>query len=319
MSSSRFSRLLALVLAALLVAAACGGDDDPVTTAGASDDAAAGDADAGEPAEPTAVPTPTPAPDVDNTDLSVKPVVTVPEGEPPTDLVTTDLVEGSGPVAAAGDFAIMQYVGVSYSNGLQFDASWDRGQPFTFTLGQGQVIQGWDDGIVGMAAGGRRELVIPPAQGYGEAGSGSGSIAPNETLVFIVDLVGVVPSALEKPEVAVPDAPATELVTTDLVEGTGDTLEAGEVAWVHYVGVTQSDGEQFDASWDRGVDQPIAFALGVGQVIPGWDQGLEGMQVGGRREIIIPAELAYGETGAGDGLIAPGETLVFVVDLIAIS
>ena len=102
----------------------------------------------------------------------------------------------------------MDYVGVSYSTGLQFDASWDRGQPFPFELGAGRVIKGWDEGIPGMAVGGRRTLTIPPEMAYGESGSGSGSIGPNETLVFTVDLLAAVPQNLLKPNVDVPNMPS---------------------------------------------------------------------------------------------------------------
>ncbi len=255
---------------------------------------------------------------VDNTDLAVKPVVQVPEGAPPTDLVVDDIVEGSGPVAEAGDFAIMQYVGVTFDDGAQFDASWDRGSPFTFTLGQGEVIAGWDEGIAGMAPGGRRELVIPPDMAYGESGSGSGAIGPNETLIFIVDLLGLVPADLTKPEVGVPEEEATELAITDLVDGTGAEATADSLVWIHYVGKNQSTAEQFDATWDRG-PQAVPIRLGAGQLIEGLEQGLVGMKVGGRRELVIPPELAFGETGAGEGRIPPDETLVFVVDLIAVT
>jgi peptidylprolyl isomerase len=125
---------------------------------------------------------------VDNaTDLSSKPNVAVDTaGEPPTDLVSEDLVEGEGPEIGAGDTASVQYVGVSWSTGREFDASWDRGQPFGFPVGAGRVIAGWDRGVVGMRAGGRRLLVIPPELGYGDRGAG-GVIAPGETLVFVVD------------------------------------------------------------------------------------------------------------------------------------
>ncbi|MGI9624719.1 MAG: FKBP-type peptidyl-prolyl cis-trans isomerase [Acidimicrobiales bacterium] len=328
------SLLLALFLGLALAFTACGGDDDDSSAAiDAESEEADGESDDGadgEPAptpEPTSAPTPTPAPEIDNTDLDVKPLVLVPDEDPPATLEAEDIVVGSGSVAASGDYLIMQYVGVSYSSGLEFDASWERGQPFTFTLGEGQVISGWDEGIAGMAVGGRRVLVIPPDQAYGESGSGSGSIGPNETLIFAVDLVGVVPAELEKPEVEVPEEPATELVVEDLWEGTGETaapcdpeaLDDCGLLWVHYVGVAQSDGVQFDSTWDRGRDQLVIIALGLDQVIPGWDEGMEGMKVGGRRKLVIPPELAYGEAGAGDGLIAPDETLVFVVDLIAIS
>jgi len=121
------------------------------------------------------------------TDLSSKPSIAVDTAsEPPADLVSRDLVEGDGPELAPGATASVQYVGVSWSTGREFDASWDRGQPFGFPVGAGRVIAGWDQGVVGMRAGGRRLLVIPPGLGYGDRGAGD-VIAPGETLVFVVD------------------------------------------------------------------------------------------------------------------------------------
>ena len=262
------------------------------------------------------VPTPTPAGDVDNADLSVKPLVTIPPSSPPTELLIEDLVVGSGSPVGVGDFLIMDYVGVSYSTGLQFDASWDRGSPFPFELGAGRVIQGWDQGIVGMSVGGRRSLTIPPELAYGEKGSGSGSIGPNETLVFVVDLIASVPANLEKPTAALTSESTTELKTNDISEGSGATVQPGSVVYIHYVGVSASTGEQFDSSWDRGRSEFIGYISGTGNVIQGLDEGLLGMQVGGRRTVVIPPDLAYGENGAGDGLIAPNETLIFTVDLL---
>jgi len=119
-----------------------------------------------------------------------KPDVGPIDGPPPGDLVVEDITVGDGPEAAAGHTATVHYVGVSHSTGQQFDASWDRGQPLQFALGRGQVITGWDQGVVGMKVGGRRKLVIPPHLGYGDRGAG-GVIQPGETLVFVVDLVGV--------------------------------------------------------------------------------------------------------------------------------
>ncbi len=121
---------------------------------------------------------------------ATKPDVSVPGGEPPVDLVIEDLGEGSGDVAAAGTNVEVHYVGVSWSTGGQFDASWDRDETFEFRLGAGQVISGWDRGVEGMKVGGRRRLTIPPDLAYGRQGAG-GVIGPNETLVFVVDLVGV--------------------------------------------------------------------------------------------------------------------------------
>ena len=163
-------RSLALGLAcAALAIAGCGGDDN-------SNEAAA-------PSE-TATPASTPAPP------ATKPVVKVPKGKLPKTLVKKDLKVGTGPEATAGKNVSVQYVGVSALNGRQFDASWDRGQPFSFQLGAQQVIPGWDQGVEGMKVGGRRMLIIPPKLAYGKQGSPP-AIGPNETLVFVVDLVGV--------------------------------------------------------------------------------------------------------------------------------
>ncbi len=119
-----------------------------------------------------------------------------------------------------------------------------------------------------------------------------------------------------KPELDYPgDAPPTDLVIEDLLEGDGPAVEAGQTVTTHYVGWAFSTGEEFDASWNRG--DPLSFRAGIGQVIRGWDQGLLGMKVGGRRKLTIPSHLAYGERGAG-GVIKPGETLIFVVDLVAV-
>ena len=117
-----------------------------------------------------------------------KPEIGPIQGAPPADLVVEDITVGDGPEAAPGQYVTVHYVGVSHSNGAQFDASWDRGEPFDFPLGGGQVIAGWDQGVQGMRVGGRRELIIPPQLGYGERGAG-GVIAPGETLIFVVDLL----------------------------------------------------------------------------------------------------------------------------------
>ncbi|MBQ0854423.1 FKBP-type peptidyl-prolyl cis-trans isomerase [Streptomyces sp. NPDC057621] len=122
--------------------------------------------------------------------------------------------------------------------------------------------------------------------------------------------------SIEKPEIDFPGGePPKDLEVKDIWEGDGPVAKAGDTVSVHYVGVAFSTGEEFDASWNRGT--PLQFKLGVGQVIAGWDQGVQGMKVGGRRQLIIPADLAYGDRGAG-GRIGPGETLIFVCDLVGV-
>lgn len=122
---------------------------------------------------------------------------------------------------------------------------------------------------------------------------------------------------MDKPEIDFPEGPApTELQIIDLEAGTGPEAVVGKRVAVHYVGVAYSTGEEFDASYGRG--EPLVFPLGAGRVIPGWDRGLVGMKVGGRRRLVIPPQLAYGDRGAG-GVIAPGETLIFVCDLVGVA
>src|ERR1044071_7501473 len=121
---------------------------------------------------------------------NTKPEVSVPGGAPSYQLEIEDIEVGDGPAAAAGQIVEVHYVGVSWATGDQFDASWDRGDTFKFGLGKGQVIQGWDQGVAGMKVGGRRRITMPPTAAYGKRGAG-GVTGPDETLVFVVDLIGV--------------------------------------------------------------------------------------------------------------------------------
>jgi peptidylprolyl isomerase len=119
-----------------------------------------------------------------------RPEIDFPGGEPPGELEITDIWEGDGGVASPGEMVKVHYVGVAYSTGEEFDASWNRGDPLQFELGAGQVIAGWDQGVLGMKVGGRRQLIIPPDLAYGDRGAGV-AIAPGETLIFVCDLVSV--------------------------------------------------------------------------------------------------------------------------------
>jgi peptidylprolyl isomerase len=122
--------------------------------------------------------------------MTEKPEVDFPGGVPPEDLEITDLLVGTGPEATSGKRVSVHYVGVAFSTGEEFDASYNRGEPLEFRLGSGQVIAGWDTGVAGMRVGGRRQLIIPPHLAYGDRGAGN-AIAPGETLIFIVDLLAV--------------------------------------------------------------------------------------------------------------------------------
>ncbi len=177
------SATAALLAVAALGVGACGDDDDPavdnsVTPAATAPapTATVTTADTGDTIQKMAI----------SADLAKKPEITQPSGDPPTELYSRDIRKGKGKKAGNGDSVSVQYVGVSFSNGVQFDASWDRGEPFEFKLGAQMVIAGWDQGVAGMREGGRRMLVIPPDLGYGE--TGQGQIAPNETLIFVIDL-----------------------------------------------------------------------------------------------------------------------------------
>lgn len=172
--------IVLLALGAALLPAACGDDEEDGGGSGQS---------AEQTQETAPEPTPSEAREALK-DTSVKPELPKPSGSPPRRLETEDVVKGKGPAAKAGDNVVVQYVGVTFSTGEEFDASWTSGQPFAFPLGGGQVIEGWDRGIVGMKKGGRRVLTIPPELGYGAAGSPP-AIGPNETLVFVVDLLEI--------------------------------------------------------------------------------------------------------------------------------
>jgi len=226
--------------------------------------------------------------------------------------------EGSGEMPEPGGLVEVHYTG-TLEDGTKFDSSYDRGEPIQFSLGQGQVIPGWDEGIGLLNVGGKARLVIPPELAYGERGAG-GVIPPNATLIFEVELVSAEPPPPPPPE-APSEVAEADYVTTesglkyyDFEEGSGDSPEKGQGVSVHYTGWLE-DGTMFDSSLSRG--QPFEFQVGIGQGIPGWDEGVASMKVGGKRQLVIPAELGYGERGAG-GVIPPDATLIFEVELLEV-
>jgi len=246
------SKLTALALAITMVGAACGDASQDRTVA----------ADATEPSTALSTsttvaqgPTPTePAATVD--DLATKPVIFAPDTDPPTDLVVVDRIVGDGEQATAGALVSVQYVGVRYSDGGQFDASWDRGQAFEFELGAQQVIAGWDRGVEGMRVGGRRELIIPAPLAYGDR-SPSDEIPPGSALIFVVDLVSIVPPP---PPFALPTTDADGVVN---IENQGGDFE-GNLPWTtDGAGPGLFAGDNLSAEFpnDEGLAFYLAFSL----------------------------------------------------------
>lgn len=234
------------------------------------------------------------------------------------DLTTTDsglqyydITEGTGDMPVKGQEVVVQY-SAWLQDGEQFIASSEfQGGPATFALETDPgVFPGWHEGVSTMRPGGKRLLVIPPELALGE--EGGGRVPPNATLLMEVELVEVKPLLLPT-EVSESDFTETDsgLKYYDIVVGDGATAAPGDSVTVNYTGWL-TDNTKFDSSLDAGF--PFTFTLGNAEVIPGWDEGVAGMQVGGKRQLIIPAELAYGDGGAG--IIPPGATLVFEVELL---
>lgn len=248
---------------------------------------------------------------------------------------SSDSVVGPGAdTAQAGKSITVHYTGWLYDaskdnkKGGKFDSSVDRGQPINIVLGTGQVIAGWEQGLVGMKVGGKRTLVIPANLAYGSSArdaqkDASGNvlkdpsgvpyvgIPANAALVFEIELISV--------NSVVPPVDVTPLVKTDLLVGTGAEAVAGKAltvnytGWLYKKGADGSKGDQFDSSTGRG---PFAFTLGAGKVIKGWDLGVVGMKVGGKRSLIIPPDLAYGANAVGS--IPANSTLVFEIELLTV-
>lgn len=232
-------------------------------------------------------------------------------------LLVEDFVIGSGEEAKPGSEVSVHYVG-TLPDGSMFDTSHKRNRPFAFTIGEGRVIKGWDQGVPGMKVGGKRRLTVPAELAYGERKKGK--IPPNSQLTFTIELVeSVPPLPPPKDASAFTSEPLRRielergLVIEDYADGEGRVAASGDKVSVHYTG-TLDDGTVFDSSITR--KKPLSFVLGKKMVIDGWDLGIAGMKVGGLRKLTIPAELAYGEKAKGK--IPANSRLTFTVELMAV-
>ena len=290
-----FRRSCATLAALTLVLAACGGDDS------------SSDADASEGDELTLVEDP-----IMDTD---EPDVVLPASTP-TELVITDVIVGDGPAASDGDTVFVNYVGVLSADGSRFDGNYGS-DPFDVTLGMGMVIKGWDQGLIGMQAGGRRQLDIPADLAYGDREMGA-AIPPNSALSFVVDMIAVVPAtdAADEPSVDISAADnVSELVITDLIVGDGAAAEAGAKAVLHLVAFRADTAAQITSTWAS--PQPLSFELSEGGTLPGLVAGIQGMKVGGRRQLQVPFADAWGAEGQSDIGLPAEVDLIVVIDLLA--
>jgi FKBP-type peptidyl-prolyl cis-trans isomerase len=342
---------MTLALAAALTMAACGDDDaggssdtaDTTVAESAADDEAAGtdegtatdgaaatDEDAGTTGTPATNETDGAAA-TDRTEASAtdaqtsgpivtsadKPEVEIPE-EIPEELGRTVLVEGTGDPAEDGDTVIVDYVGVRSSDGVEFDNSYDRGEPFPVVLGAGGVIAGWDQGLVGAQVGERLQLDIPGDLAYGDQAR-SDVIGENEALTFVIDVHAVIPQSdpADAPtEAGVPASEgATEITTVDLIEGDGPELQVGDTAVMQFVLFRGDNLAGIESTWTT---EPVQVPIAVNATLPFLLEGMPGMRVGGRRAITAPPEAVFGPEGNPQMGLPAGTDAIFVIDLLGV-
>jgi FKBP-type peptidyl-prolyl cis-trans isomerase len=329
-------RLLPLLLVPLVLLAACGNEDPDSTNP---------DKTTSEPVRTGEVPAVSGA-------FGEAPTVDIPDSEPGNQLVSTVVEEGDGRETAANDVVVVDYAAWTWHAGDSspdpsttpklnddgsFDSTFERGMPQSFPLSTGSLLKGMYDGLLGKKVGSRVLVVIPPEQGFGEDGSQELGVGPDDSIVFVFDLlddftadaaasgtpvdvsdpsVPAVEDGDNGPTVTIPegvDAPS-DLVTQVLVQGDGAEVQTGQLLMVQYRGVIWRDGSEFDSSWKRG--QPTSFPIGTGGVISGWDKGLVGQKVGSRVILVVPPAEGYGENGNSQAGIEGTDTLVFVVDIL---
>lgn len=312
----RPARLAPLALAATLLVTACGdsseeeGSSTATTAVTDSTDSTDGTA-ATDGTDATDGTTEAPATTVDP-NVPPKPTVAIPTGDV-TELVVTTLVDGEGDAAAAGDTVVVHYVGVRSEDGTEFDNSYDRGEPFSVTLGAGQVIQGWDEGLLGVKAGGQRQLDIPADLAYGDSPQGD-VIQPGDALTFVVDVVAVIGKSdpADAPTVSIePGTTVDSLAIEELTAGEGDEVQPGQSVVFDYLFIRADTGEQLESSWETGSPQTLPYD--EAQLPPVLFEALSGLQLGTVRQVTIPF------AQASELFQLPGDTdIVLVLAVTAI-
>ncbi len=261
--------------------------------------------------------------------------VTLPSTAPPSDLQVKVLQKGTGPTVTKGDLIVANYVGKIWGSGKEFDASFNHGGPVGFAIGVGQVVPGWDQGLVGQTVGSRVALILPPSAGYGSQGQPQAGIQGTDTLAFVVDILGAyhptasasgkatppgddgVPGVTVnpgRPTIKIPPgAPPNKLIVYPVITGSGPKVQAGDTVVMQYVASLWRTGKPFDASWDHNV--PITLNLGS-LSIKGF-QGLVGQTVGSRVVLVIPPSQGFGPQGQSQAGVKGTDTMVFAVDILA--
>jgi len=319
----------------MLTAAGCGSDSKTSDSAASSSSTPSGTASASGTPTSKIVSGPVPAVTA-GTAFNQKPTIAKGSVTPSTDLAVKTLITGDGPTIASGDYIQVNYLGQVWSTAKVFDTSFDKG-PYTNVIGQGKVIPGWDQGLVGQKVKSRVELAIPPALGYGSSGNSSAGIKGTDTLVFVVDVlqrfnaassatgsvVAQNDASLPKvgtntdgkaPSITVPKGTApTKLVSNYVLEGDGAVVKSTDTLLLQYKGVVWSTGKEFDATYTQGA----LAAFPLAQLIQGWQQGLAGKKVGSRVMLVLPPSLAYGTTPPSNSGIPSNASLVFTLDILA--
>jgi peptidylprolyl isomerase len=223
--------------------------------------------------------------------------------------------EGDGETPADGQPVRVDYT-AWLGDGTRLDSSLDTGEPLVFAVGAEQIFAGMSEAVSTMRVGGQSQFIIPPELAFGA--EGAGMIPPDTALIFLVDLLELLPPAPENPEdVAGDDYTADEngFLIYDVQEGDGEAAAPGDIVEFHVTGWLEDDGTKILSSYDQG--EAIMLPINSGQALPGWDAGLTGMQPGGVRQVMVPPELGFGETGAGT-VVPPNASLIWLIELIQI-